>query len=209
LIRKGRDGSNGMKLRAAIYYRVSSDDQNIECQRPEVEQLCKGRGFNVVEVYQEQASAAKHRPEYERMLKDAKRGKFAVLVIWAIDRFGRNMTRNLADVLELDRVGVHVVSIRESWLDTGGPVRDLLVAIFSWVAEQERARLVERTKSGMAAARKRGSRIGRPRARLDHDHLRELHDRGLTVREMAAELGVGSSTIQRRLGGLAQVRGAA
>ena len=74
------------------------------------------------------------------MLKDARRGKFAVLVIWALERFGRSMIGNLSDVLELDRIGVTVVSARETWLDTGGPVRSLLIAIFSWVAEQERAR---------------------------------------------------------------------
>jgi DNA invertase Pin-like site-specific DNA recombinase len=127
-------------------------------------------------------------------------------MIWAIDRFGRSMTANLGDILELDRVGVQVVSVRETWLDTGGPVRNLLIAIFSWVAEQERARLVERTKAGMAAARRSGARIGRPRARLDRDRLRELHRDGWSVRKIAETMGVGSSTVQRHLEGLACVR---
>ena len=114
-----------MLQRAALYLRVSSmDKQTIECQRPEVEQLARARGLHVVSVYEEQASAAKHRPEYEKMLRDAKKGSFNVLIVWAIDRFGRSMTRNLGDVLELDRIGVQVVSVRESWLDTGGPVRE-------------------------------------------------------------------------------------
>ena len=124
---------------AAIYLRVSSDQQTTDCQRPDVEQLARARGHRVVHVYEERVSAVKHRPMYERMLADAKRGKFKVLVIWALDRFGRSMTANLNDVLELDRLGVEVVSVRETWFDTGGPVRSLLVAIFSWVAEQERA----------------------------------------------------------------------
>jgi hypothetical protein len=102
-------------------------------QRPEVEHLARARGYKVFTSYEEEASAAKKRPEYERMMKDAKRGAFQVLVIWALDRFGRSMTGNLADVLELDRIGVQVVSVRESWLDTGSPVRTLLIAIFSWV----------------------------------------------------------------------------
>jgi DNA invertase Pin-like site-specific DNA recombinase len=134
--------------------RVSSDKQSTECQRPEVEHLARARGYEVFTSYEEEASAAKKRPEYERMMKDAKRGAFQVLVIWALDRFGRSMTGNLADVLELDRIGVQVVSVRESWLDTGSPVRTLLIAIFSWVAEQERNRLVERTKAGLVAARR-------------------------------------------------------
>ena len=163
-----------MPSRAALYLRVSKADgsQTVENQRPEVEQLVRARGFEVVHAYEEQASAAKHRPKYEAMLKDARRGRFQVLVVWALDRFGRSMVGNLQDVLELDRLGVQVVSVREAWLDTGSPVRTLLIAIFSWVAEQERARLIERTKAGVAAARRRGARLGRPRARVDHDRGR-------------------------------------
>jgi DNA invertase Pin-like site-specific DNA recombinase len=145
-----------------------------------------------------------YRPQYEQMLKDAKRGRFQVLVVWALDRFGRSMVGNLQDVLELDRIGVQVVSVREPWLDTGGPVRSLLIAIFSWVAEQERSRLVERTKAGMEQARRRGSRIGRPPIRLDDHELRRLRSQGLSVRQIADTLGVGSSTIQRHLGGTAR-----
>ena len=76
-------------------------------------------------------SPAKVRPEYARMMKEARRGAFDVIVVWAIDRFGRSMIGNVSDVLELDRVGVQVVSVRESWLDTGSPVRTLLLAISS------------------------------------------------------------------------------
>ena len=197
---------------AAIYLRVSSDQQTTDCQRPDVEQLARARGHRVVHVYEERVSAGKHRPMYEKMLADAKQGKFKVLVIWALDRFGRSMTANLNDVLELDRLGVEVVSVRETWFDTGGPVRSLLVAIFSWVAEQERARIVERTKAGISAARRRGARLGRPRARVDREELRELHEQGWPVRKLAEHFGVGASTIQRRLshlGGSVQVRGAA
>jgi len=190
-----------MTTRAALYVRVSKSDgsQSVENQRPEVEQIARARGFEIVHVYEEQGSAAKHRPVYERMLADARRGKFQVLIVWAIDRFGRSMTGNLQDVLELDRLGVTVVSVKESWLDTGSPVRSLLVAIFSWVAEQERSRLIERTKAGLEAARRRGTHVGRPRARLDDDHLRELRGQGWSVRRIAEHVGVGTSTIQRHL----------
>jgi DNA invertase Pin-like site-specific DNA recombinase len=94
---------------------------------------------------------------------------------------------------------VTVVSVRESWLDTGSPVRSLLVAIFSWVAEQERARLIERTKAGLEAARRRGAKIGRPRARIDVDRARELRAGGMTLRRAAKELGIGAGTLHRAL----------
>lgn len=64
-------------------------------------------------------------------------------------------------VLELDRLGVPVLSVREGWLDASGPVRSLLVAILGWVAEQERARLIERTKAGLERARRQEKRLGR------------------------------------------------
>jgi DNA invertase Pin-like site-specific DNA recombinase len=192
-----------MTSRAAIYLRVSKSDgsQSVENQRPEVEQLARARSFEVVQVYEEQASAAKHRPVFEQMLKDARRGLFNALVIWSLDRFGRSMVGNLQDVLELDRLGVTVVSVRESWLDTGSPVRSLLVAIFSWVAEQERTRLVERTKAGLQAARRRGAKIGRPRRRVDLDRARELRVAGQSLRAVAKELGIGYATLCRALAG--------
>lgn len=193
--------SSGVRTTTAIYLRVSKSDgsQSLDNQRPEVEQLVRARGLEVAHVYEEQASAAKVRPKYEQMLKDARRGKFDVLVIWALDRFGRSMTGNLTDVLELDRIGVTVVSVLESWLDTGSPVRSLLIAIFSWVAEQERARLIERTKAGLDAARRRGAKIGRPRRRFDVVRARELRASGMSLRKVAAELNVPQATLMRAL----------
>jgi DNA invertase Pin-like site-specific DNA recombinase len=93
------------------------------------------------------------------------------------------------------------VSVRESWLDTGSPVRSLLIAIFSWAGEQERNRLIERTKAGLAAARRRGARIGRPRRRVDLDRARELRVAGQSLRAVAKDLGVGYATLCRALAG--------
>src|SRR5258708_40224264 len=96
------------------------------------------------------------------MMVDAKRGRFRVLLIWSLDRFGRNMHRNIGDVLELDRLGVQVVSVKEPWLDQQGPARSLLLAGFSWGAEQEAVRLSGRTPAGLARARAAGRDRGPP-----------------------------------------------
>jgi len=190
-----------MTKRAALYLRVSKTDgsQTTDNQRPEIEQLAGVRKFEVVRTYEEQASAVKFRPQYEAMLKDARRGKFDVLVVWALDRFGRSMVGNLQDVLELDRLGIEVVSAREPWLDTGGPVRTLLIGIFSWCAEQERERLVTRTCQGLARARRQGIKLGRPKKLVDLDRARELRAEGRTLRQVAAELGIGAATLHRAL----------
>ncbi len=157
-----------MRNRAAIYLRVSSEDQTYENQRPDIERVVSTRGYKLVATYEEHASAAKPRAEFTRMMRDAHRGMFDVLVVWALDRFGRSMVGNIQAVLDLDRRGVQVVSVREPWLDTGGgAVRPLLIAIFGWVAEQERTRLSERTKAGMDRARRSGIHVGRPSSRVD------------------------------------------
>jgi putative DNA-invertase from lambdoid prophage Rac len=146
-----------MRNRAAIYLRVSKGERHTENQRPDVERVIATRGLELVAQYEEKASAAKTRPVFDRMLHEAHRGAFDVLVVWALDRFGRSMVGNLRDVLELDRRGVQVVSVRETWLDTGSAVRPLLIAIFGWVAEQERATIVARTKAGLGRARRQGA----------------------------------------------------
>jgi DNA invertase Pin-like site-specific DNA recombinase len=191
-----------MVKRVAIYLRVSTDLQTTDNQEPECRQLAERRG-EVLSTYAEQGSAVKVRPEFARMMKDAKRGKFDVLVIWALDRFGRSMAGNMADLEELDRLGVQVVSVRESWLDTTGPTRGLLVAIFSWVAEQERERIAQRTKAGMARAKRHGTKsgrkIGRPKARVDIDEARRLLAEGFSQRTTAKALAVPLGTLQRAL----------
>lgn len=193
--------------RAALYLRVSSDEQTFENQRPELRRIARTRGYKVVATYEEQASAAKARPEYTRMMDDAHRGMFDVLVVWALDRLGRSMVGNMQAVLELDRCGVEVVSAREPWLDTGGAVRPLLIGIFGWVAEQERTRLSERTKAGMDRARRDGVHIGRPAVRVDLRRARALRAEGLPLREVAKRLRVSLATLKRALAKLK--RGAA
>jgi putative DNA-invertase from lambdoid prophage Rac len=186
------------RRRAALYLRVSGDSQTTANQRPELEQLARVRGFELAHVYQETISgAAKVRPAFERMMADARAGRFDALLIWALDRFGRSMVGNLQAVLELDRIGVQVVSVRESWLDTAGPTRSLLVAIFSWVAEQERLRLIERTKAGLRRAQSTGATLGRPRAQVDLDEALALRRRGVSVARAAERLGVSRATLAR------------
>ncbi len=102
---------------------------------PDLEALAFRRGFELGEVYSEKVSAVKERSEYDRLIRDAHRGKYEVLLVWSLDRLHRSMVGALQTVLELDRRSVQVVSYKEPWLDTGGPVRSLLVAIFGWVGE--------------------------------------------------------------------------
>lgn len=84
-----------MAGRAAIYLRVSKGERHTENQRPDVERVVSMRGLELVAEYEEKASAARVRPVFDRMVRDAHQGAFDVLVVWALDRFGRSMVGNL------------------------------------------------------------------------------------------------------------------
>ncbi len=189
--------------RAAVYLRVSSDRQTVENQRREVEDLVRARGFDPV-VYEETESAAKARHVLDRLLADVHRGRVQVFAVWALDRLHRSMVGAVQVVLEFDRLGVRVLSVREPWLDTSSPVRPLLVAIFGWVAEQERARLIERVNAGIARAREKGTRsgraIGRPRTRPPRAEVERLRAEGLSWPVVAARLGCTVAGARRAAG---------
>lgn len=201
--------STGAK-KAALYLRVSTDKQTVENQRPDVDRIVAARGLDVAETYEEKESAVKVRPEFDRMMRDARRGRFRVLVIWSVDRFGRGALENLLAVRELDRVGVQVVSAVEPWLDTSGPFREPMLYLISWLAEQERKRLIERTKAGLETARRHGKRLGRVPAerripdkhkgrRLDLEGALVLIDRGASIRQAARAVGASEATLRRAI----------
>lgn len=189
------------RKRAALYLRVSSELQTCDTQRHDLHQLAEARRFEVVATFEEVISgAAPSRCEFIRMKSAAHRGEFEVLLVWALDRLGRRgMVEAMQVVTDLDRAGVEVISLREPWLAMKGAARDLLVGVFGWVAEQERAQLSARTKAGIERARRSGKVIGRPRVEVDLDEARLLRSRGLSLRETARRLRVGASTLCRLL----------
>lgn len=185
--------------RCALYLRVSTDRQTVANQADEVHRMVEARGYSP-EVYEEVESVAKARPVLDRLLADARAGRVGAVAVWALDRLHRSMVGAIQTVLELDRLGVQVLSVREGWLDTNGPVRPLLVAIFGWVAEQERARLIERTRAGLERARRQGKRLGRPCASplLVAAALAQV-ERGTSIRAAARGAGVSERTLRRSL----------
>jgi DNA invertase Pin-like site-specific DNA recombinase len=186
-----------------MYTRVSTDEQDPANQMAELLELGKRRDFNVDRSYAETVSgAARGRPELDRLMADASARKFDVVLVWALDRLGRRMGDTVARVLELERLGLDLISAREPWLDTSGPVRSLLVSVFAWVAEFERRRLVERTNAGLARARAKGVKLGRPKKHVAPHALRELVERGASNQRMARALGCSIATVKRLKKGL-------
>ena len=188
-------------MRACLYLRVSTADQDPENQRPTLERIARARGLRIVGEGVELASTRKVRPIFDAMLASARRGEFDVLLVWALDRFGRDTIGNLLAVRELDRLGVRIVSAQDSWLDTTGPARELLVAIMSWVAQQERDRRSERTRAGLVRARAAGARIGRPHrlGRAEVARAKAMRAEGKSIRAIAIAMRTPRATIARAL----------
>jgi DNA invertase Pin-like site-specific DNA recombinase len=184
-------------MRVAIYARVSTVDQEPENQLQELRRYTEARSWTAMEYIDRGVSGAKdRRPALDRLLTDAKRRRFDVLVCWRLDRLGRNL-KHLINLLEdLQALGIAFVSLAEG-IDATTPAGKLQMHILGAIAEFERARIQERVRAGLARAKAQGIRLGRPRRRIDPERLATVA--GLPVREAARRLGIPRSTLQRAM----------
>ena len=177
--------------RAAIYMRVSTNDQSTSLQSDEGRRLVEARGWSLAGTFEDVgiSGTKDRRPGLDALMAAARKRKFDVLVVWRADRLFRSVHHMVATLHELAALGIDFVSCTESF-DTSTPTGKLLFHICAAFAQFERDVIVERTVAGMAAAKRRGTRIGRPRRRVDPDEARALHDALGSIRDVAARLGV-------------------
>lgn len=161
--------------RAALYLRVSTADQHPETQGYDLRQMAAQRGYEIKQEYTDRISGVKsRRPGLDDLMRDARRGLFDVVSVWACDRIARS-TRHFLEVLdELNRIGIEFVSFREQ-IDTGGPLGRAILVIIGVVAELERNLIIERVRSGMRRARLEGRQIGRKPLDLDREAILRDH----------------------------------
>ena len=182
-------------MRAAIYARVSTFDQEPENQLQELRRYIAARGWTGVEYVDKGLSGARDkRPALETLIQDAKRRQCDVLVCWRLDRLGRNLKHLITLLEDLQALGVAFVSLAEG-IDATTPAGKLQLHILGAIAEFERARIAERVRAGLARARAQGRRLGRPRALPPLERLRLVD--GLSADVAGARLGVSRSTIKR------------
>jgi DNA invertase Pin-like site-specific DNA recombinase len=184
--------------RAALYVRVSTLDQHPETQLHELRQFASQRGFEIVDEYTDHgiSGTKARRPALDRLLKDAHRHRFDVVLVWSCDRLARSTKHFLQVLDELNDLGIQFLSQREA-IDTDGPLGRAIVVIVSAVAELERSLIVERVRAGMRRAKLDGRRIGR--APLDVDRIGIVSDRrtGLSLTLVAKKHGVSRATVCR------------
>ena len=150
-------------MKAAIYARVSTLDQEPENQLQELRRYVETRGWTATEYVDRGVSGAKdRRPALDRLVADARRRRFDVIACWRLDRLGRNLRHLVTLGDELQALGVGLVSLGES-IDTTTPSGRLLFGILATLAAFERDRLRERTISGLQRAKAQGVKLGRRR----------------------------------------------
>lgn len=183
--------------RVALYVRVSTGEQNLDLQLTELTEYAAFRKWTVIETYADKMSGAKdRRPALDRLMADAKRGKFDVVAVWRFDRFARSTSHLLRALEEFAVLGVDFVSLRES-IDTSTPTGKMIFTVVAAVAELERSTIRERVIAGQRAARRRGVRFGRPTVEVDTDRALKLRKQGLSWRDISAEVGVPKDTLIR------------
>ena len=185
--------SNG--TRAAIYARVSTADQTCENQLLELHRYVDARGWTAVDYVDEGVSGAKdRRPALDALLKDARRRRFDVLIVWRLDRLGRNLRHLVVTLEDLSAVGVGFVSLNEG-IDATTPAGRLQMAVLGAIAQFERERIAERVRAGLARAKSQGQRLGRRPHRISDDDLERVGS--LSTRKAAAALGLPASVLHR------------
>ena len=184
--------------RTALYCRVSTVYQHPETQLGELRQFAANKGFQVVGEYIDHGycGARARRPELDRMMDDARRHRFDVLLVWSCDRLARSTKHLLQTIDELNGMGVQFLSQREA-IDTEGPLGRAILVIVSAMAELERCIIIERVRAGMRRARLEGRQIGR--ARLDVNRDQVIRDRrsGMSLTQVAKKHGISRASVCR------------
>ncbi len=189
-------------MKTAIYTRVSNGNgrQSPGMQLDELRAYCRRRGWEILEEYTDTGycGARESRPALDRLMADARRRRVDAVLVWRFDRFARSL-RQLVNALEEFRaLGIDFVSLREG-VDTSTPNGRLVFGIFASIAEFERELIRDRVRSGLAAARARGTKLGRPRRRVDRAKVARLQAAGHSVNAISKALKISRGTITRAL----------
>lgn len=194
-------------MRAAIYARVSTKDkgQDVENQLLQLRRYAASSGWEWIEFIDYQTGKHADRTKFKEMFVAATRREFQVVLVWALDRFTREgILETFEHVKKLRDYGVGFESLTEAQFRTTGPNGELMLAIAAWIAKQERLRISERTKAGLARVKAQGKQLGHKPKVFDIERAKKLRKAGLSWRAVERKLGIPQSTIRARLQGVQQ-----
>ena len=182
-------------MKAAIYARVSTVEQNCDNQLIELRRYVQARGWTAREYVDRGISGgSERRPALDVLIRDARRRRFDVLLCWRLDRLGRNLRHLILLLDDLHVMGVAFVSLAEG-IDATTPAGRLQLHVLGAIAEFERSRVAERVKAGLARAKAHGRRLGRPLATVPVERVVSVSH--LSTPAAARTLKVSLSTMKR------------
>lgn len=184
------------KIRAAIYARVSTTEQNPEAQLQELREYVSLRGFVLHKEYVDYVTGdfekrkKSRKPKdlaYQQLMDDASKRRIDCVIVWKYDRFARSLGVLVASLEHFNKLGVDFISYTQN-IDTTTPMGRLFYNVIGSFAEFERETIVERVNVGLAAARARGVRLGRPEKDSSApERIVGLRNEGLSLRQIAAK----------------------
>lgn len=178
----------------ALYCRVSTSDQNCQLQRDELTRYAQARGWAIHAIYEDQMTGRNvNRPQFQQALMDARSRQIDVFLVWKLDRAFRSMKDMVVTLGELGELGVEFVSFKDN-LDLTTSTGKLMTHILGAFAEFEASMIKERVVSGLAAAKRRGVQLGRPKT-VDAEKILRLRQQGQSMRQIAKALGVGLGSV--------------
>lgn len=187
-------------VRVGLYARVSThDQQTLSLQMHAMREYAERRGWTIAAQIKEVGSGAATRELRESLLAAARRREIDVVLVWRLDRWGRSLVDLVVTLKELAELGVSFVSLTEA-LDLTTPTGRAMAGLLSVFAEFEHEILRERIRAGIAEARLRGKRFGRPlTAAKKAGQIRKLYRAGVSKAEIARRLEIGRTSVRRIL----------
>jgi DNA invertase Pin-like site-specific DNA recombinase len=200
-------GMQTQSRRVALYARVSTKNngQDPETQLVALREYSRHRGFRIVDEYVDVgiSGAKDRRPELDRLMTDARRRQFDVVLVARFDRFARSTKHLVLALEEFSTLGIDFVSLNES-IDTSSPMGRMVFTVIAAVAELERAIIRERINAGVERARRQGKRFGRPGVVVDREKVATLKAAGHSIKAIAKECGIARSTVRGILARVAE-----
>lgn len=186
-------------MRAAIYLRVSTNDQTTDNQRLVLEEAAKRSGWDIVEVYEDHGvSGSKgrdNRPAFKRLCHDATRREFDVVMAWSVDRLGRSLQDLVGFLSDLHATNVDLF-LHQQGIDTTTPSGKAMFQMMGVFAEFERSMIQDRVKAGLERAKAAGIKLGRPGISPQvRNKVLAAREQGVSLRKIAANVGVSLGTV--------------
>ena len=187
-------------MNVALYARVSTDGQDPELQLMALRAHAVNRGWTITGEFIDQgySGAKEKRPALDQLMKTAWSGTVQAVLVWRFDRFARSVKHLIKALEQFRSLNVNFISFQEQF-DTSTPIGQAMFTIIGAMAHLERDIIRERVRAGLALAKARGTRLGRPAVRVNAQELTSLKTSGLSLHEMARQLRCSRSTVRRRL----------